>query len=163
MRISGKLVIVGLLLIVVLTVGVTWVFAHGGDPDLIHACVNQDSGGIRIVGPNDACKSKESALDWPAYDPEVPPAPPGVLGFYTRYNPGVDCSDGVNCVAVAVCDSGDAVTGGGFVRDATPGNPDVSIVESRPTAEYIWQVVLANYSGGSVFFRAYARCADMTP
>ncbi len=163
MKGSGKVVLAGILLMIALTAGATWVFAHGGDPDLVHACVNDDSGGIRIVGPNEECKSKESALDWPAYNPEIPPAPPVVLGFYTRYNPGVDCSDGVNCVAVAVCDPGDAVSGGGFVRDATPGNPGVSVVESRPTADYIWQVILANYSGQSVFFRAYARCADMTP
>ena len=38
--------------------------AHGGDTSLIHACVNNSSGTIKIVGANDECKKNESALDW---------------------------------------------------------------------------------------------------
>ena len=44
--------------------GATWVLAHGGDAGLIHACVNNDSGTLRIVGPDQNCKSNETPLDW---------------------------------------------------------------------------------------------------
>jgi len=37
-------------------------YAHGGDANLIHACVNH--GKLRIVGPTEACKTSETALDW---------------------------------------------------------------------------------------------------
>ena len=37
--------------------------AHGGDPDLIHACISND-GTVRIVGPNDECAKSETARHW---------------------------------------------------------------------------------------------------
>ena len=37
--------------------------AHGGDPDLIHACISND-GIVRIVGPNDNCAKSETARHW---------------------------------------------------------------------------------------------------
>ena len=40
-----------------------WVFAHGGDPNLIHGCVDDD-GEVSIVGPNDTCEEEETPLDW---------------------------------------------------------------------------------------------------
>lgn len=36
--------------------GMTVALAHGGDAALIHACVNNSSGTIKIVGPNDTLK-----------------------------------------------------------------------------------------------------------
>jgi hypothetical protein len=41
------------------------VYAHGGDPTLIHACVNNSSGEVKIVDANASCKHNETALDWP--------------------------------------------------------------------------------------------------
>ncbi len=38
------------------------VSAHGGDPSLIHACVNP-GGQVRVVGANDSCKQNEAAVD----------------------------------------------------------------------------------------------------
>jgi len=37
--------------------------AHGGDPNLIHACINNE-GIVRIVGPNDDCAKSETARHW---------------------------------------------------------------------------------------------------
>jgi hypothetical protein len=37
--------------------------AHGGDPDLIHACISND-GIVRIVGPNDNCAKSETPRHW---------------------------------------------------------------------------------------------------
>ena len=46
--------------------------AHGGDPDLIHACINND-GVVRIVGPNDECDKSESARHWIRVRPREKP------------------------------------------------------------------------------------------
>jgi hypothetical protein len=43
--------------------------AHGGDPTLIHACVNKSSGEVKIVGPSGSCKTHETAVDWPGTSP----------------------------------------------------------------------------------------------
>ena len=37
--------------------------SHGGDPDLIHACIN-DKGVVRIVRPKDECARSETARHW---------------------------------------------------------------------------------------------------
>ena len=37
--------------------------SHGGDPDLIHACIN-DKGIVRIVRPKDECARSETARHW---------------------------------------------------------------------------------------------------
>jgi hypothetical protein len=41
------------------------VYAHGGDPTLIHACVRNNNGDVRIVSPNTSCPNNETAVDWP--------------------------------------------------------------------------------------------------
>jgi hypothetical protein len=38
--------------------------AHGGDPALVHACVNSRTGKVRIVAPDEKCKPRETAIDW---------------------------------------------------------------------------------------------------
>lgn len=69
------------------------VSAHGGDDDLIHACVNKSSGRARIVHPVESCREQERATDWnirgrpgspgPKGDPgsEGPPGPAGPAGL----------------------------------------------------------------------------------
>ena len=37
--------------------------AHGGDPDAVHTCVNDSSGVIKVVDPDDGCKNNETAVD----------------------------------------------------------------------------------------------------
>lgn len=49
---------------ILLTAGATWAFAHGGDTALIHSCVNNSSGTIKIVSPNTNCANNEIPLDW---------------------------------------------------------------------------------------------------
>lgn len=44
---------------------VIWVSAHGGDPSLVHACLNTASGEVKIVGPNDGCRPGWIAQHWP--------------------------------------------------------------------------------------------------
>jgi hypothetical protein len=54
----------------VIALGTTFVLAHGGDTNLVHACVRNNTilpgaANIRIVGANTNCNSNETALDWP--------------------------------------------------------------------------------------------------
>ena len=72
--------------------------AHGGDPTLVHACVNKSSGEVKIVGPSASCKGHEIAVDWPATSAPagggsvmVHGATAGVVGgsFFVHFGGGV--------------------------------------------------------------------------
>jgi len=67
-------------LAVALTVAglVTW--AHGGDPTLVHACVNNSNGVVRIVSPNLSCQPNETARHWAIEGPAGPRGPAGPVG-----------------------------------------------------------------------------------
>ena len=69
---SKRIVVLVLVAALLLVGGSTWVFAHGGDVNLIHACVNNSSGTLKIVGPNASCKNNETALDWGIVGPAGP-------------------------------------------------------------------------------------------
>ena len=56
--------LVALNVVLISLVSVTLVSAHGGNMALIHACVNNTSGEIKIVGANSNCPSNYRALDW---------------------------------------------------------------------------------------------------
>ena len=58
-----KLLLVFNLVLIALT-SVTLASAHGGNAALIHACVNNTSGELKIVGANAACPNNYRALDW---------------------------------------------------------------------------------------------------
>ena len=58
--VSVAMVVVGLLSLGTAAL----VYAHGGDVNLIHSCVKNSSGSIRIVGVSDTCNANETALDW---------------------------------------------------------------------------------------------------
>jgi hypothetical protein len=59
---------------------VTLVSAHGGNMALIHACVNNTSGEIKIVGANSNCPSNYRALDWNIQGPAGQQGPMGPIG-----------------------------------------------------------------------------------
>lgn len=48
----------------VLSTVTTIALANGGDPDIIHGCVNNTTGSLRIVGVSTSCNSNETALNW---------------------------------------------------------------------------------------------------
>jgi hypothetical protein len=56
---------------------VTLVSAHGGNTALIHACVNNTSGEIKIIGANANCPNNYRALDW---NIQGPIGPVGLVG-----------------------------------------------------------------------------------
>lgn len=60
--------------------------AHGGNTAQIHGCVDNRTGGLRILGASDPCRTTERGLDWAIVGPAGPqgvqglPGPPGPQG-----------------------------------------------------------------------------------
>ena len=72
---------VALLALLVGIGGVMLVNAHGGNASLIHACVKNSNGSIRIVAANSSCNANnETALDWNILGPQGPQGPAGPDG-----------------------------------------------------------------------------------
>jgi hypothetical protein len=55
--------------------------AHEGDGNVIHACVTDGSGLLRIVDANEECRRPEQPLDWAQQGPPGDPGPPGPSGL----------------------------------------------------------------------------------
>jgi hypothetical protein len=61
--------------------GVMYVSAHGGDIALIHACVNNRGGALRIVTATTICDAnRETALDWVIQGPKGDKGDAGNVG-----------------------------------------------------------------------------------
>jgi hypothetical protein len=83
--------LVAFMTLVLAGAAVTLVSAHGGDATKIHSCVNDSSGGIKIVGASDTCKTGETALDWNQQGPQGEVGPRGPQGEQgPRGIPGAD-------------------------------------------------------------------------
>jgi len=54
--------------------------AHGGDTNLIHACLNPGNGTIYVVGANQSCSQNQTPLDWNIQGPQGLPGPQGPAG-----------------------------------------------------------------------------------
>ena len=50
------------------------------DAQQIFACVNANSGAVRIVAQGAACRSPESLVTWNVVGPQAPPGPAGPAG-----------------------------------------------------------------------------------
>lgn len=64
----------------VLLLTASTVSADGGDTSIIHACVSNKTGSMRIVGPAESCKSTETPLHWSIAGPAGPQGPTGPAG-----------------------------------------------------------------------------------
>jgi hypothetical protein len=152
------------------------VSAHGAGPTpgIIHACVNENSGTIKIVGPTDECRNNWVPLDWNAVGPpgpqgpvgpEGPEGPPGPVGDngvseyeIVENSASVSLEPGEWGTVVAFCPSGKTVLGGGGFA---PGNSLV-LADSYPVfGGSAWSVRFRNVGEGTVFagVEAYATCA----
>jgi len=76
-----RLLSVILFVVVIGMSSVVYVSAHGGDVTLIHACVTNRNGAIRIVSPTTNCDAnKETALDWGIQGPKGDKGDTGDVG-----------------------------------------------------------------------------------
>ena len=132
-RMKVLVTILGLAAVLLVAGGIA--LAHNGDPNVIHACVN-NGGQLTIVGANDTCPGSQTSLDWNITGPEGPEGPQGPQGpaggvsgleRIVALSPSNSNDKTVN----AVCPSGKKVTGGGGnTFEAAVG---VAIAASFPT------------------------------
>jgi hypothetical protein len=148
--------------------------AHGGDASKIHACVVKDTRYLRLVMPDDTCKSNETAIDWNiqgpqglqgvqgvqgAQGPQGDPGTPGISGWDVQEARGYAAGNSVGS-AYAACHEGQKVLGGGFLFDDNA----LQLLQSGPWGDDQWRVtayaLTSNYNPG---FMVYAICADVGP
>lgn len=61
---GALLLFTGTILGMLVCMSTTYVLAHGGDTSKLHACVDDTTGAVRMVGENDTCPSGEHNVDW---------------------------------------------------------------------------------------------------
>ena len=145
-----------------LSVGI--VGAHGGDSELIHACVGR-SGFVKIVGADDTCRRGQLALDWNAEGMLGSPGADGADGTDgTDGTDGADGADGATNVTVVhgvatgsavrvFCPAGTKVVGGGgYVQGTTLAlmqNHPIDATGANATTATLagWQVASQNFAG----------------
>ena len=77
----GRLAVLAIVAMLVLGVpAVVSALGAGPTSGLIHACVNTNSGEIKIVDADDRCKNNWTPLDWNAVGPRGPEGPEGPQG-----------------------------------------------------------------------------------
>lgn len=170
-------------LIVVLLVGVALsavlVGAHGSGPadGIIHACVNSNSGEVRIVDADATCKNNWVPLDWNQQGPEGPQGPPGPEGPPGPQGPvGEDGVSGYEIVSqeatvdfepvnlaglgVTCPEEKKVLGGGGTVLTEKGSDIEVAIVSNGPLSDRTWAADLQKREGsGNVTFTVHAICA----
>lgn len=102
--------VASLLLGLALTTAVPSVSADGGDDGLIHACVGKKNK-VKIVGPDDSCKNKQTSIHWSISGPEGSQGPEGPEG--PAGQPGPQGEPGSPGVANQFCPSGGVISGVG--------------------------------------------------
>ena len=75
-----KLIGVGTVAFAINVAAGTAAFAHKGDTNLVHACINHITKLARIVGPNDKCGKIEMRRHWSIQGRQGPQGPQGIQG-----------------------------------------------------------------------------------
>ena len=177
--------LVAFAVILISLLSVTFASAHGGNIALIHSCVNNTSGEIKIIGANATCPSNYHALDWNIQGIAGPAGSPGPIGPVGPVGPqgpqglvgpqGPAGISGLEVVTVysgtqtaaridvyAECPAGKQVLGGGY---STVGdNHDTSIAGNGPYGSYQWVVsaVTNDYPNTRLWsVSAFAICANV--
>ena len=140
-----------------LAVAVGWMAGEGlATAQVIHACVRQNNGTVRIVADGVACAGNEDPLSWNAAGPAGPPGPqgpPSITSTYVRLREaGPNPDHWGHAVATALCDPGDLALGGGGgggsfgqeMRASRPSGPDGAIPAFNNPAG--WTVVFNPFS-----------------
>lgn len=154
--------------IVLAAAGVTAIAAaQVGDDGVIHACVKAN-GSLRVVETGTACGAGETPLEWNQEGrqgetgPQGPPGPPRL--FITRNSAPIPPDSTSPKQAVATCDPGQQLVGGGF-KIVGGGNTDanipkeVSVTASVPAGSG-WSVRAAETTPTTVSWGlvAFAQC-----
>jgi len=151
----------------------TWVtlkaviYAHGGDANKIHACVNTLAGSIRIVGASGGCRRGETPLDWNIQGPPGQPGSPGEdgapggLSGHEIVTAQIVLAPLAQGEAIAECPTGKKVLGGGYEDSLVDGFAVIQISRSRPDGDNKWIVSGRSFhSLVNATLTAFAICSD---
>ncbi len=187
---SPRLLVV-LAVILVSLLSVTLVSAHGGNTALIHSCVNNTSGEIKIIAATANCPSNYHSLDWNIQGPAGQQGPIGPVGPVGPVGPigpqglqgerglqgdqGPAGISGLEVVQVhsgtlndfridvtAQCPAGKQILGGGFASFGN--NVDVSVATNAPNgSSWVVTMVQNDLTPRLWSVSAYAICANVAP
>jgi hypothetical protein len=138
---------------------VAGVQAAGGT---INACVNNGSGGVRVVAAGATCRNNETSLQWDVQGPPGAPGAPGTPGIsgYEVIHQSVTVSTSNFTFPVACSSPSKHVLGGGADTSLLPG---VALISSRPTDNNNgWSGTMQNPNLLPVTLAVWAVCATTT-
>ncbi len=168
MKLSNKATLVSILITVSLMTGITLAFAYGGDNELIHACVKDNNGDIRIVSANQDCKNNESNLDWRIQGEPGPAGAPGSSGFEIVWDT-FSVSPSENTITLACPDNKFAISGGAqlpgdsWLAVSRPVGPEIVGGSGSATMATAWEIGVSNVADGTFDLTAYVVCANIQP
>lgn len=140
-----------MVLVLVMGTGiVTQLNAHVGDvsPDVIHSCVNDKSGEIKISDADDPCRGNNNALDWN-----------GATGGFSSYSIQTAFCAGGTTSCTATCPVGHKVLGGGYEHSSGALTPFLQ--RNGPLGDNAWQVATRITNSFGIFgVTIFATCAD---
>ncbi|HET8632079.1 MAG TPA: hypothetical protein VFL91_32020, partial [Thermomicrobiales bacterium] len=147
-------------------------------PAEIYACVNNNSGTVRIVGAKTTCNKAETSLTWNTQGPrgemgpQGPEGPRGDTGSRGQQGPsGISGYEVVFAGAMlprssyagdvqhksVTCPEGKFAIGGGFNISPREG---IVVTESAPASNTTWSFGAVNQSPGEVGAGFYVVCVD---
>lgn len=136
-------------LAIVAAAGTTFALAHGGDGALIHACVSNANGDVRLVAATEACRASEHAVDWNAKGRDGAAGPAGPAGAAGR--------DGRDGAAGAQGPAGPAGPQGATGPQGPKGDPGAAggggggSASSEPSSAKVGTVKIVGQSQGTFF------------
>jgi hypothetical protein len=138
----------------VLAIGATWVVA-GDDNVEYFACVNNSSGTIQMVGPEDTCNYNEQLVRW---NQEGPAGPPGQSWYDAqvtyRYH-GFWARPGSSGYTIT-CLSGETLLSAGYQFPYTSVTPRYSFPWYNT-----WYLGIDNPYSSNIWVSVYSACAKL--
>jgi type VI secretion system secreted protein Hcp len=134
-KVAGTVAAIG-----VLTVGGVS-YAAGGADATIHGCVDQN-GNVRVIGANETCRNRETALNWNTTGPVGPVGPQGPAGQNGRDGTSAPVPNSIVIGTVRI----DGIQGG------DPAADTFDIVSYSQDAAQTESTVVGNSRSGKVSF-----------
>lgn len=180
---TNRLLTVLILLVAMIGLGIVYAFAQSEGTNTINACINNDSGRIRIVANGSDCHSNEYPLDWQIQGEPGPDGPPGegISNIEVVWASSTERTIYQENKAEVYCPEGKfAIAGGGialtessaWMVESRPIGGDIPVPIFSPDGDHYlpngstnvlptgWAVGFNNGSAGAT---VYVICANMVP
>jgi hypothetical protein len=132
------------------------------DGDIIHGCVKNGSGLLRIVSDPSDCGRSETAIEW---NSEGPQGPPAALTVHWRSTHGV-IEAGMWSSVMSYCEPEEVVTGGGYSVGSIGFDDKLHVsgpIDDLATGREGWMVSVFNNTGIDLDVWVTAMCAETAP